>query len=183
MGVKHVQRMQPLTEEQLKKHRLELPTPNLGQKTLFLDLDETLIHTSIDSAVRFEHEMSVLIDGQPAKVTSLLMQVSFRLRPHCLEFLKTVSKHYEVFIFTASSQDYAEAAMNFLNAHGHTIIGALSRESCLRTSFGIYIKDIQRITNRQPHQMLLVDNLAYSFGHMIDNGIPVVEFVGDLSDR
>jgi hypothetical protein len=31
--------------------------------------------------------------------------------------------------------------------------------------------------------MLLVDNLAYSFGHMIDNGIPVVEFTGNQSDR
>jgi len=31
--------------------------------------------------------------------------------------------------------------------------------------------------------MLLVDNMAYSFGHMIDNGVPVVEFVGDPSDR
>jgi TFIIF-interacting CTD phosphatase-like protein len=73
--------------------------------------------------------------------------------------------------------------MDFLNRHGETITGYLSRESCLKTSLGIYIKDIKRVSNRQPEQMLLVDNLAYSFGHMIDNGIPVAEFLGDQSDR
>jgi|JI6StandDraft_1071083.scaffolds.fasta_scaffold01433_16 CTD small phosphatase-like protein 2 len=105
------------------------------------------------------------------------------MRPYCLEFLKAVSQHYEVYIFTASNEDYAQAAMRFLNESSPTITGSLSRESCLRTSLGIYIKDIMRITNRMPHQMLLVDNLAYSFGHMIDNGIPVVEFIGDQSDK
>lgn len=40
-----------------------------------------------------------------------------------------------------------------------------------------------RVTNRSPKQMLLVDNLAHSFGHMIDNGIPVAEWTGDKQDR
>lgn len=73
--------------------------------------------------------------------------------------------------------------MQFLNQFYPAITGSLSRESCLKTSLGIYIKDIMRVVNRHPHQMLLVDNLAYSFGHMIDNGIPVVEFTGDQQDR
>jgi len=53
MGIRHIQKMLPLTEEQLRQHRLELPTPNIGQKTLFLDLDETLIHTSMDPSIKF----------------------------------------------------------------------------------------------------------------------------------
>lgn len=72
--------------------------------------------------------------------------------------------------------------MDFFNTRGANIVGFLSREACLKTSLGIYIKDIQRIVNRKPSQMILVDNLAHSFGHMIDNGIPILEFLGDPSD-
>jgi CTD small phosphatase-like protein 2 len=40
-----------------------------------------------------------------------------------------------------------------------------------------------RVVNRSPKQMILVDNLTHSFGHMIDNGVPVLEFVGDKDDH
>lgn len=67
MGIRHIQRMQPLTQEQLSLHRLELPTPNLGQKTLFLDLDETLIHTSLDPQVQFENSLQIKVEGATSK--------------------------------------------------------------------------------------------------------------------
>jgi hypothetical protein len=38
-GIKHIQKMMPLTPEQLQKHQLVLPTPDPQRKTLFLDLD------------------------------------------------------------------------------------------------------------------------------------------------
>lgn len=181
-GVKHIQKMLPLTPEQLLKHKLELPTPNTPKKTLFLDLDETLIHASLDPQVRLENRFVIeappTSDGKGPRT----MEITFTVRPYCLEFLRSVSRFYELYIFTASNQDYAKAAMDFFNARGANIVGFLAREACLKTSLGIYIKDIMRITNRAPSQMLLVDNLTHSFGHMIDNGIPVVEFVGDQAD-
>lgn len=179
-GIKHVQKMLPLTSEQLLKHRIELPTPDSGRKTLFLDLDETLMHASLDPAVKFEHRL--LLSAGPQTEGKKFMEITFAVRPYCLEFLKSVGRYYEIYIYTASNQEYAEAALGFFNERGASIAGYLAREACLRTSLGIYIKDLMRIGNRSAKQMLLVDNLAHSFGHMISNGVPVVEFLGDSQD-
>lgn len=85
-----------------------------------------------------------------------------------------ISKYYEIYIFTASYNEYARAIMNFLNKNKQTITGYLSRENCLQTSLGLYIKDLVRVANREAHQMLIVDNLVHSFGEQIDNGIPIL---------
>lgn len=119
-GIKHIQNMLPLTPEQLEKHRLELPTPNLNQKTLFLDLDETLIHASLDPNVRLEHSFFLEVGEQKVEIT-------FAVRPHCVQFLREVAQHYEVYIFTASNQEYARAAMEFFNSQGANITGYLAR--------------------------------------------------------
>jgi CTD small phosphatase-like protein 2 len=109
--------------------------------------------------------------------------VTFSIRPFCFEFLESVSKHYEIYIFTASYSAYARAIMNFLNKKKHTITGYLSRENCLQTSLGLYIKDLIRIANRDPHQMLIVDNMVHSFGKQVDNGIPILEYNGNPEDQ
>lgn len=57
--------------------------------------------------------------------------------------------------------------MNFLNKNYKSISGYLSREFCLKTSSGMYIKDLSRITNRNLNEMVIVDNLVYSFGNLI----------------
>lgn len=31
--------------------------------------------------------------------------------------------------------------------------------------------------------MIIIDNLAHSFGFHIENGIPILEFINDLKDR
>jgi CTD small phosphatase-like protein 2 len=52
--------------------------------TLVLDLDETLIH---------------YIDSD---------QGEFLIRPNCRSFLELMAKYYEIVIFTAAMQDYAD---------------------------------------------------------------------------
>lgn len=39
------------------------------------------------------------------------------------------------------------------------------------------------IRNRDPKNIVLVDNLAHSFGANIDNGIPILEFKDNPKDR
>lgn len=60
-----------------------------------LDLDETLIHsvfTGDKADVKFNHK------GDDFK---------FNIRPYCMEFLSSMSVHYNVYVFTAGTQDYA----------------------------------------------------------------------------
>ena len=47
----------------------------------------------------------------PNKITK---KIGIRLRPGCIQFLKSVSKIYEVVIFTASQEDYANKICDFL---------------------------------------------------------------------
>lgn len=61
------------------------PAKDPNGYTLVLDLDETLVHY-------YEH------NGEG----------SYRIRPGCEKFLKEMSELYEVVIFTAAMQDYAD---------------------------------------------------------------------------
>jgi len=37
------------------------------------------------------------------------------IRPYTKEFLKNISKHFNIYIFTAATRQYAEAVINKLN--------------------------------------------------------------------
>jgi hypothetical protein len=63
---------------------LHLPSKSCSRPyTLVLDLDETLIH--FDPATK-----------------------QFKSRPYCLSFLKTLSAYFEIVVFTAATQNYAD---------------------------------------------------------------------------
>ena len=105
------------------------------------------------------------------------------MRPLCIEFLKKISQYYEIYIFTAATLSYANAVVNFLDPVGQVINGVLSRNNCLITKNGMFIKDLRIIKNRELKNLLLIDNLAHSFGLQIENGIPILEFQNDRKDR
>lgn len=71
--------------------------------TLVLDLDETLVH--YDS--RHKH---------------------FKIRPYAIIFLKEMAKYYELVIFTAALQDYADSILNPMDKLG-SISHRLYRDS------------------------------------------------------
>ena len=68
-----------------------------ARPTLVLDLDETLVHCSIDPINNSDLTFNVDFNGT-------LYDVFVRKRPHFEEFLKHVSKTFEVVVFTASQQ-------------------------------------------------------------------------------
>ncbi len=67
----------------------------MKEYTLVLDLDETLIHY-------FEEEDT----GR------------FYVRPNCFEFLREMARFYEVVIFTAGMQDYADWVLDQVDQEG-----------------------------------------------------------------
>jgi len=126
-------------------------------RTLVLDLDETLIHTCAlkdkpDYIVTAHSEF-----GDEAKI-------GLRVRPYCLEFLDKVCQSWDTYIFTAATYAYANAIINFLDPEARYILGILNRNNCMETKNGFYIKDLRILKNKDLKKMIMVDNLAHSFG-------------------
>ena len=53
---------------------------------------------------------------------------SFTVRPGCSEFLTNMSKIYEVMIFTAGTQEYANRVINLLDPNTNLIAHRLYRQ-------------------------------------------------------
>jgi CTD small phosphatase-like protein 2 len=48
---------------------------------------------------------------------------------------------------------------------------------------GVFMKDLRILTDRNIEDIVIVDNAAYSFGYQLDNGIPIISWYDDMSDR
>ncbi|CAK75468.1 unnamed protein product (macronuclear) [Paramecium tetraurelia] len=152
----------------LRSRYIRLKEPNQKKsKLLILDLDETLIHITItlqdDDEERFD--------------------LCFNVRPFCNEFLKEMSKYYNIHLFTASSELYANAIVNHLDPKRQYINEILCRNNCFETKNGFFIKDLRIITNRTLKDIVIVDNLPHSFGLQLENGIPILEYLDDQKDE
>ena len=97
--------------------------------------------------------------------------------------LELLSKYFEIFIFTASSLNYAKTIIDYIDPDRRNINGIMSRKNCMETKNGFFIKDLRIIGNRNLKDMIIVDNLAHSFGFQIDNGIPILEWHNNKNDK
>ena len=75
----------------------------MGKKTLVLDIDETLVHSVYENKMKKYKKPDYLIflDESNSKIF-------VNKRPGVEIFLKTLSEFYELVIFTAAMQDYAD---------------------------------------------------------------------------
>jgi CTD small phosphatase-like protein 2 len=75
-----------------------------------------------------------------------------------------MSQLYTIYIYTASSAAYANAIMGYIDPSKEMIQGILTRSNCMETKNGFFIKDLRIISNKKLKDMIIVDNLAHSFG-------------------
>eukprot|EP01035_Chromulina_nebulosa_P039454 gene39454-53344_t len=83
------------------KDKICLPPAHGERLTLALDLDETLVHCTVDPIEKPDLVFPVSFNGS-------LYQVYVRKRPYLDYFLETVTKSFEVVVFTASQKVYAD---------------------------------------------------------------------------
>ena len=93
-----------------------------------------------------------------------MVPAGINVRPYAKECLDEATKlGFEVAIFTASHQAYADAVIDQL-LDPERKYPRLYRQHCIRTNEGIYVKDLRVIRNRLVQDIILVDNAVYSFG-------------------
>ena len=105
------------------------------------------------------------------------------MRPYVRECLSQCGAKYQVGVFTASHQEYADAVIDLIDPEGTLINFRLYREHCFQTDEGIFIKDLRVIRNRDLKDLILVDNSVFSFGFQLDNGIPIIPYFNDPGDQ
>eukprot|EP00752_Nemacystus_decipiens_P010799 g9606.t1 len=165
--VKHHTPEAPVLPEKRKtRHGKEL--------TLVLDLDETLVHCTVDPIVNPDHRFEVHFNGEE-------FQVYVRKRPHLDAFLEAVSELFEVVVFTASQQVYAERLLNMIDPQKKFVKYRLYRDACMALE-GNYLKDLN-VLGRDLSKVAIVDNSPYAYGFQIDNGIPIESWFDDRNDE
>ena len=78
---------------------------------------------------------------------------------------------------------YAQTIVNHIDRDKQFISTILSRENCMETRNGFYIKDLRIIKGRDLKDIILVDNLVHSFGFQLENGVPILEFTDNRKDE
>lgn len=144
-----------------------------GRKTLVLDLDETLVHSSFKPVENADITLPIEIEGQISTIYVLV-------RPFVAEFLKRLSKHYEMIVFTASLSKYAEPLMQQLDPQ-QLCSYKLFREHC--TFFNqAFVKDLTRL-GRDMKDVIIVDNSPVAYLFQPENAMPAVSWYDDSSDQ
>ena len=143
------------------------------QKTLVLDLDETLIHSlakggRMSSGHMVEVKLSIptttsLSPGGPQTTLGPQHPILYYVhkRPHCDEFLRKVSKWYKLVIFTASVQEYADPVIDWLEQERKYFQGRLYRQHCTFRN-GAYIKDLSSV-EPDLSKVMILDNSPMSY--------------------
>ena len=144
------------------------------EKTLLLDMDETMIAAKVEGKVpkNFVTNFQFDLDGT---------NVYVRFRPYLNDALEKLAQLYELVVFTAGVQKYADPILDQIDPEKKLFKARLYRDSCVKVS-DFFIKDLDIILDREKENMALVDNSILSFAFDLPNGVPINSFMGDEQD-
>ena len=124
--------------------------------TLVLDLDETLVHYTSDNESAY-----------------------IQIRPGTEDFLIDLSEYYEIVIFTAALQKYADLVINSIDPN-NVISYRLYRQHTISIG-NSNVKDLTKL-GRDLKYVIIVDNCLENFALQSRNGLKIIDFEGNEFD-
>ena len=137
---------------------LENKIKNNKKFTLVLDLDDTLINFKYDNFGR-----GIL-----------------KFRPNLHIFLNEMSKIFELIIFTAATQDYADPILDIIEKKKKYFDMRLYRQHTILMN-NILVKDLSKL-GRDLSKIIIVDNMPQNFKLQKENGIFIQSYDGENKD-
>eukprot|EP00826_Nyctotherus_ovalis_P054632 TRINITY_DN716_c0_g2_i8.p1 TRINITY_DN716_c0_g2~~TRINITY_DN716_c0_g2_i8.p1 ORF type:complete len:289 (-),score=71.79 TRINITY_DN716_c0_g2_i8:240-1106(-) len=158
----------------LGRPQLSCRTRSRPAVTLVLDLDETLISSSIEQSSSCDRVVNL-------KEGNTVYKVCVSFRPYVKEFLEFAANYFEVVVFTASEKKYADGIIDLLDPYRKLIRRRLYRDSCLNVN-SVLIKNLD-ILGRDLKKVIIVDNAPISFLYQLENGVLIKSYMGDKRDN
>ncbi len=118
------------------------------KKTLVLDIDETLLHSSTSPDSNYDHVLDVSIEG-------FVHTFYVSLRPGVQAFLQLMSQHFEIVLFTASLRQYASEIRKLLDPTDSMVDSLFCRAECTMVN-RLYVKQLHRL-DRPIEDILILD--------------------------
>ena len=137
-----------------RKPLLPPPLPeNVGKVCLVLDMDETLVHTSL--APMSQPDISFPLENSTHTAY-------VKKRPFADEFLRFCSPLFEIVIFTAATSEYANPLLDQLDPDRQLLAHRLFREHCTVTDDDIWVKDLS-LLGRPLNKICIIDDSYHSY--------------------
>lgn len=139
-----------------------------------LDLDETLVHSSFKKVKNADIKQPIDLDGY-------LQTIYVNVRPYAEEFIVQMSKYFEIVMFTASIQKYAQPIFNKIDMD-RNCSAMLFREHCsVDAHTGFMVKDMLRL-GRKIENIIIIDNSPNSYYYQPENALPSKTWIKDPQD-
>lgn len=146
-----------------------------SNKTVVLDMDETLVHARLEPLRHHDYSLKGYWGGKPVRL-------NISKRPGLDEFLSELCKlNFEIVVFTTAIKEYAEIILNKLDPLKTIFTYRLFRDSC-STRPVEYVKDL-KLLGRDLKTVVIVDDNPVSYLLQRENGVPVKPYVDDRNDR
>ena len=84
-------------------------------------------------------------------------------------------------VFTAGEKEYADQILDHIDPENKMFKKRLYRSDCIQID-NFFIKDLDIILDRDPENIVIVDNSILSFAFNLDNGVPINSFMGNEDD-
>ena len=179
--MKIIAEIQKTKEKYPKPKKVELKNIDLKKKLAVFDLDETLIHCVVKDYKDCKNIIKITMPS-----TNHVATIGVNIRPNWEEDIKRISLLYNIVIYTASHQSYADAVLNFLDPDKKYFYNRLYRNNCYDVIYDnshIYIKDMSIFENYfNQKDVVLIDNSVIAFAFDLDNGIPILPYYDAKND-